>query len=136
MPSYTAAGNNMKSNPKTHAKMIIFCTVAALNVCGFARIDKYFSRLMTTRLLIVMAGNMKLRYRTSLHAQPLWKTSNKISMHIKGSETVQQSMSDRDMLLTYKSKFLQNGFFGLDFFLAFSKERKVADSFPRILSHQ
>jgi len=58
--------------------MIILRTVEELNVRGKLRVDKYFSKLIAIKLLIVITGNTKLKYRTILHGQPLWKTSNNI----------------------------------------------------------
>ena len=69
-PSYAAAGNNMATSLNTHAQMIILCTVETWNVRGTARVDKYFSRLITARLFTVITEKMKFAYRTILHAQP------------------------------------------------------------------
>ena len=47
-----------------------------------------------------MDGKMKFKYRTILHAQPFWNTSNKIWMHTKGIDIALANMSESDKLLT------------------------------------
>jgi len=68
----------MTTSPNTHAQIIALRIFEKLNKRGTVRVDKYFSRLIANRLLSVIAGNINLIYRTSLHGQPLWNTSNDI----------------------------------------------------------